>query len=171
MVDPSPSHVTIKLSSNWDSSLSTKEDVHLCNVHILVMFPFHMVDPSPFGWGGTTRTLVVHWFLGGKGFRHPTKNECMGWFAQISPSHVTSKLSSNWNSSCHWWHGASTSLFWGALYPGAWGSGKLSDIEPSMNLDWSHPCPRSKIWPPWTLTLKYTVISSADSSRQHVQWQ
>ena len=25
----------------------------------------------------------VHSFLGGKGFRHPTKDECMGWFAQI----------------------------------------------------------------------------------------
>ena len=26
----------------------------------------------------------VHLFLGGKGLRHPTRNECMGWFAQIS---------------------------------------------------------------------------------------
>ena len=25
----------------------------------------------------------VHWFLGDKVFRHPTRNECMGWFAQI----------------------------------------------------------------------------------------
>ena len=24
----------------------------------------------------------IHWFLGCKGFRHPTRNECMGWFAQ-----------------------------------------------------------------------------------------
>ena len=26
---------------------------------------------------------LVHWLLGGKGFRHPPRNECMGWFAQI----------------------------------------------------------------------------------------
>ena len=31
------------------------------------------------GWGETTRTLVP--WRGG--FRHPTRNECMGWFAQI----------------------------------------------------------------------------------------
>jgi hypothetical protein len=31
------------------------------------------------GWGEPTRTLVS-WR---QGFRHPTRNECMGWFAQI----------------------------------------------------------------------------------------
>jgi hypothetical protein len=31
------------------------------------------------GWGISTRTLVP-WK---QGFRHPTRNECMGWFAQI----------------------------------------------------------------------------------------
>ena len=31
------------------------------------------------GWDGTTRTLLP-WR---QGFRHPTRNECMGWFAQI----------------------------------------------------------------------------------------
>jgi hypothetical protein len=25
----------------------------------------------------------AHWFLGGKGFRHPTTNEYMGWFTHI----------------------------------------------------------------------------------------
>ena len=37
-------------------------------------------SPPSFGWGESTRTLVP-WR---QGFRHPTKNECMGWFAQIS---------------------------------------------------------------------------------------
>ena len=31
------------------------------------------------GWGKPTRTLVS-WR---QGFRHPTRNECMGWYAQI----------------------------------------------------------------------------------------
>ena len=31
------------------------------------------------GWGEPTRTLVP-WR---QGFRHSTRNECMGWFAQI----------------------------------------------------------------------------------------
>ena len=35
-------------------------------------------DPLVKGWGETTRTLVP-WR---QGFRHPTRNECMGWFAQ-----------------------------------------------------------------------------------------
>ena len=31
------------------------------------------------GWGERTRTLIP-WR---QGFRHPTRNECMHWFAQI----------------------------------------------------------------------------------------
>ena len=32
------------------------------------------------GWGKPTHTMVP-WR---QGFRHPTRNECMGWFAQIA---------------------------------------------------------------------------------------
>ena len=32
------------------------------------------------GWGETT-CILVPWK---QGFRYPTRNECMGWFAQIS---------------------------------------------------------------------------------------
>ena len=38
------------------------------------MFPI-----SKCGWAKPTRTMVP-WR---QGFRHPTRNECMGWFAQI----------------------------------------------------------------------------------------
>ena len=35
----------------------------------------------PLKWVGANQ--LVQWFLGGKSFGHPTKSECMGWFAQI----------------------------------------------------------------------------------------
>jgi hypothetical protein len=37
--------------------------------------------PCLFMWAGVNQP--VHWFLGGKGFRHPTRNKCMDRFAQI----------------------------------------------------------------------------------------
>ena len=40
--------------------------------------------PNQLGWGEPTRILVP-WR---QGFRHPTRNECMGWFAQINQLHV-----------------------------------------------------------------------------------
>ena len=39
------------------------------------------------GWGEPTRTLVS-WR---QGFRHPTRNKCMGWFAQILELHPQMK--------------------------------------------------------------------------------
>ena len=40
------------------------------------------------GWGELTSTLVP-WM---QGFRHPTRNECMGWFAQIQTQLVHMEL-------------------------------------------------------------------------------
>ena len=51
---------------------------------------------SYMGWGEPTRTLVP-WR---QGFRHPTRNECMGWFALISIHGMkspTPKQDSNFN--------------------------------------------------------------------------
>ena len=45
----------------------------------LVALESYLVHYSFDGWGEPTCTLVP-WR---QGFRHPTKNECMGWFAQI----------------------------------------------------------------------------------------
>jgi hypothetical protein len=42
------------------------------------------------GWGEPTRTLVP-WR---QGFRHPKRNECMGWFAQIQ-NHLISDINYN----------------------------------------------------------------------------
>ena len=41
-----------------------------------------------FGWGKPTRAL----FPWRQGFRHPTRNECMGWFAQILHSYKEQTL-------------------------------------------------------------------------------
>ena len=46
---------------------------------VLNMLPVHL------GWGEPTRTLV----LWRQGFRHSTRNECLGWFAQIVLSLIT----------------------------------------------------------------------------------
>ena len=35
------------------------------------------------GIDGAGAKQPLHWFLGGKRFRHPPRNKCMGWFAQI----------------------------------------------------------------------------------------
>ena len=39
----------------------------------------HTCGSRLLGWGKTTRTLVPRT----QGFRHPTRNECVGWFVQI----------------------------------------------------------------------------------------
>ena len=44
-----------------------------------------MMSKFVVGWGELTHALVP-WR---QGFRHPTRNECMGWFAQICQPHVT----------------------------------------------------------------------------------
>ena len=41
---------------------------------------FKLPSPTNIGWGEPTYTLVS-WM---QGFRHPTRNECMGWFARIN---------------------------------------------------------------------------------------
>ena len=43
---------------------------------------------SEAGWSEPTCTLV----LWRQGLRHPTRNECVGWFAQIGEASLHSKL-------------------------------------------------------------------------------
>ena len=55
---------------------------HASNISVWLRKKWTGTTP-PAGWGEPTRTLVP-WR---QGFRHPTRNECMGWFAQIT-THV-----------------------------------------------------------------------------------
>ena len=68
-----------------------KVDLHsLKHACPLILIPFNFAinfilfyfnPPPPIkGWGEPTCTLVP-WR---QGFRHPTRNECMGWYAQIA---------------------------------------------------------------------------------------
>ena len=76
-------YFNVKSHHIWEGNVTIRGDI-LNKQHPFPRVSGYMRRSDIKGWGEPTRTLVP-WR---QGFRHPTRNECMRWFAQIDIKEV-----------------------------------------------------------------------------------